>query len=72
MYSLGDVLESELLSQGLAGGLGELVTGAQHRAGDNHHLTTVAVVEAVLALAGEHVGGDMGDVLRRLLVMERT
>lgn len=61
--SLRDVLKLELLSQGLAGRLGELVSTAQHRAGDDHHLAAVLVVESVLALAGEDVGSNVGDVL---------
>jgi hypothetical protein len=62
-YSLGDVLKLHGLTKGLAGGLGELLAGAEHGAGENHHLATVPVVETVWALAGEDVGGHKGDVL---------
>jgi hypothetical protein len=63
VYLLGDVLELEFLSQSLAGSLGELVTSTQHRTGENHHLAAMFIIEAVLSLAGEDVGRDVGNIL---------
>jgi hypothetical protein len=63
VYVLRDVFKLELLAQGLAGRLSEFITGAQHRTGNDHHLAAVPVIETMLALAGEHVGSNMSDVL---------
>jgi len=59
---LRDVLKRELLAQGLAGRLSELISSAQHRASNDHHLAAVPVVEAVLALAGKDVGCNVGNI----------
>jgi hypothetical protein len=60
--ALGDVLELEILAQSLAGSCGKLVSSAEHGSSDDHHLTTVSVIEAVLALASEDMGGHVGNV----------
>lgn len=61
---LGNVLKLEILSQGLAGSCGQLVSSAEHGSRDDHHLTAVSVIEAVLALAGKNVGSHVGDIAK--------
>lgn len=53
---LGDVLKFHGLAQGLARGLRQLLAGAEHWTGEDHHLPTVPVVEAVRTFARENVG----------------
>jgi len=64
--SLADFLVLECLAQCLGSSRGQLLSSTEHGASHNHHLATVAVVEAVLSLSGQNMSRHMSDILPNL------